>query len=186
MAGESSDLRAQARRRRQANVAGGRPHKPRVPMKEDEYRRLTARADELGISVQRLLVDTAMAALPAEDSAEGSSAPVPVRVAAADPGRAYAALQLLDFDGQLRRIGNNLNQLTRWSHQHEELAEGLGIALSAVVQASLSVDATARWVMGLGPAVPLPDPGAEVVPVLDVDEEAALASEWAMSDDADR
>ncbi|MEV0047997.1 MobC family plasmid mobilization relaxosome protein [Nocardia rhamnosiphila] len=180
MAGESSDLRAQARRRRQANVAGGRPHKPRVPMSEDEHRRLTARADELGISVQRLLVETAMAALPDSD------APGPARSASTDPGRAYAALQLLEFDGQLRRIGNNLNQLTRWSHQHEELAEGLGIALSAVVQASLSVDATARWVMGLGPAVQLPDLAGVQPSVVDVDEEAALASEWALSDDAGR
>ncbi len=153
-------------------------------MSEDEHARLTARADELGISVQRLLVETAMASLPAEGAAPGS--PGPARTSSTEPGRAYAALQLLDFDGQLRRIGNNLNQLTRWSHQHEELAEGLGIALAAVVQASLSVDATARWVMGLGPAVALPDREGGEVPVLDVDEEAALASEWALADDADR
>ncbi|MFB7837839.1 MobC family plasmid mobilization relaxosome protein [Nocardia brasiliensis] len=155
MAGVSPDRRAGARRERQANVPGGRPHRHIVKLADAEHDDLTRRAAEAGVSVPRLLVE----------SATNSN-----RVEA---GRAHAAMRLLELDDQIRRIGNNLNQLTRLAHQQRAIPEHLDDALHAVVRACLSVDATARWVMGLAPAVSATSIEAEVD--LAVDEEWAGA-----------
>lgn len=136
MAGESRDLRARAARSRAANVPGGRPHRLIVKLSEAERAALAGQAAEAGgISVQRLLVETAL----------GKSA--------SESGRAAAVRSLLELDTELRRIGNNLNQLTRYAHQDRELGEGIGAAVRAVARAALSVDATARWVLEQAPAV---------------------------------
>lgn len=134
MAGGSDDQRARARRRQQANVPGGREHSTLVRMSADEKDALAERAEQAGVSVPRLMVESALA-----ESSE--------------PGRAHAVLGLLELDDQLRRIGNNLNQLTRWAHQEQDIPEHLGETLHAVVHACLSVDEVARWVMGKPAAV---------------------------------
>ncbi|MBF6358234.1 plasmid mobilization relaxosome protein MobC [Nocardia higoensis] len=159
MAGESPDRRARVRRERQANVPGGRPHRHIVKLSDAEHEDLTRRALEAGVSVPRLLVESAT------DSGR------------AEAGRAHAALQLLEFDDQIRRIGNNLNQLVRWAHQNREIPEHLIDSLHAVTRACLSVDATARWVMGLDPAVT----GVSV----DVEADLPISEEWAGSVDPD-
>jgi hypothetical protein len=135
MAEESPNRRASVRRSRQANVLGGRPHKHIVKLSDAEEALLARRAEEAGVSVSRLLVESAM-----------NSGQV-------EAGRAHAAMQLLELDHQIRRIGANLNQLVRHAHQNREIAEGTDYALHAVIRACLSVDATARWVMGKAPAV---------------------------------
>lgn len=135
MAGESENRRVRSRRTRAANVAGGRPHRHIVRLSEDEETTLTARAEQAGMSLPRLLVESSLGA--------GSG----------EAGRAEAVAALLDLDAEIRRTGSNLNQLTRYSHQERELASGIENALVAVARACLSVDATARWVMGKTPAV---------------------------------
>ncbi|MBF6234825.1 plasmid mobilization protein [Nocardia farcinica] len=159
MAGESPNRRARARRERQANVAGGRPHRHIVKLSDAEHDDLMRRAAEAGVSVPRLLVESAM------DSSR------------VEAGRAHAAMRLLELDDQIRRVGNNLNQLVRYAHQNREVPEHLVDALHAVTRACLSVDATARWVMGLAPAV--------TAVSVDVEEDLAVSQEWADAVDPD-
>ncbi|MEV6340966.1 plasmid mobilization relaxosome protein MobC [Nocardia vinacea] len=104
-------------------------------MSDAEQAALKARASEAGMTVPRLMVETTL---------EGE------RVEA---GRAAAVVSVLEMDTQIRRIGANLNQLTRYAHQERELPEQIELALRAVTRACLSLDATARWVMGKAPAV---------------------------------
>ncbi len=132
-----------------------------VKLTPEEDAVLSARAEEVGVTVARLMVETTLAG----DQVES--------------GRAYAALRLLDLEDQIRRIGTNVNQQTRHLHQvRGDLAEDLVLAhadaLRAVTRACLSVDATARWVMGKTPAV---DPG-----VVDV-EDLAVNGRWSDLDD---
>lgn len=164
MAGESSNRRASVRRERQANVPGGRPHRHIVKLSDAEHEDLTRRAAEAGVSVPRLLVESA------RDSGR------------VEAGRAHAAMRLLELDDQIRRIGANVNQQTRHMHQvRGELAPDLVAAhldaLHAVVRACLSVDATARWVMGKPPAV------TETSVVVEAD--LAVSEEWAAAVDGD-
>lgn len=135
MAGESVSRRAQVRRVRAANVAGGRPHTVKVKLSDAERTALAERAAAADVTIQRLLVETTLG---------GGSA---------EPGRAAAALRLLDFESQIARVGANVNQLTRYSHQDRRMAEHLDVALHAFVRACLAVENTARWVQGLPPAV---------------------------------
>lgn len=152
MAGESGSTAAQARRVRAANVAGGRPHTVKVKLSDEERAALEELAGAADVTIQRLLVETTLG----EQGAES--------------GRAAAVLAVLELDDQVRRVGNNLNQLVRYMHQERELAEDLGAALAAVTRASLSLDALARWVMGKAPAVPLEAaPEVELPPDADGD-----------------
>lgn len=152
MAGESRSRRAGARRERQANVAGGRSHRCVVKLSDEEFEDLTQRAAEAGMTVPRLLVETTL----------GTSVP--------ESGRAGAVEAVLELEGEVRRVGANLNQLTRYSHQDRELAEGIEWATAAVVRACLSLDAVARWVMGMAPAVS---------PMVVGEEALAAAQAWA-------
>lgn len=155
MAGESPNRRAQVRRVRAANVPGGRPHRCVVKLSDEEHADLTARAAAADMTVPRLLVESTLDAPSAE------------------AGRAQAVMALLELDDQIRRIGNNLNQLVRHAHQQQEIPERLEDALRAVTRACLSVDATARWVRGLAPAVS---------EVSIAEEDLDVDNEWAAAD----
>ncbi|MBH0780360.1 plasmid mobilization protein [Nocardia bovistercoris] len=141
MAGESPDLRARVRRARQANVAGGRTRRCVVKLTEDEHEDLTAMAAAVGMTVPRLLVESTFE----REGVEGG----PGAVAAVRE----ALLAFADLDTELRRVGNNLNQLTRYSHQERDFAEGVEVALGAVVRVCLHLDEVARAMVGKGPAV---------------------------------
>ena len=164
MAGESPNRRAGVRRQRQANVPGGRTNRHIVKLSDAEHEDLTQRAAEAGVSVPRLLVESA------QDSGR------------VEAGRAHAAMRLLELDDQIRRIGANINQQTRHLHQvRGELAPELVAAhidaLHAVVRACLSVDATARWVMGKPPAV--------TEKSVNVETDLAVSEEWAAAVDGE-
>lgn len=139
MAGESPDFRARARRARQANVAGGRTRRCVVKLTDAEHEDLTAMASAVGMTVPRLLVESTLE----REGVEGGA------VAAVRE----ALLAFADLDVELRRVGNNLNQLTRYSHQDKDFAEGLEFALGAVVRVCLHLDEAARAMVGKGPAV---------------------------------
>ncbi|MFI9538319.1 plasmid mobilization protein [Nocardia fusca] len=155
MAGASTNRRAELARERQPNVPGGRPHKSIVKLSAAEHAALTARAEAAGMTIPRLLVETVL------------------HETGSETGRAHAALQLLDLENQIRRVGNNLNQLVRYAHQNKEIAEGTDMALRSVIRACLSLDETARWVMGKAPAMSEISVSPEVD--LAVDEEWAAA-----------
>ncbi|WP_280219260.1 plasmid mobilization protein [Nocardia neocaledoniensis] len=161
MAGASTNRRAESKRERQKNVAGGRQHRTVVKLSDDEHATLTELAQAARMTVPRLLVETARG------------------TAAAEAGRVEAVRALLDLDNQVRAVGNNLNQLTRYSHQDKELAEGLEYAIAAAMRACLQIDATARWVMGKAPAVSAESLAGTLL-ADDVD-----TSEWADSIDPD-
>nr|WP_280484553.1 plasmid mobilization relaxosome protein MobC [Nocardia cyriacigeorgica] len=128
-----------------------------MKLTDAEQSELKSRAEQAGVSVPRLLVESTL------ESGQ------------VEAGRAHAALQLLELDNQIRRIGANVNQLTRYAHQNREIAEGTVDALHAVVRACLSVDATARWVMGEAPAVTSVS--------VDVDADLPVRDEWADLDE---
>jgi len=106
-----------------------------VKLSDEEFEDLTARAAEAGMTVPRLLVETTL----------GKSVP--------ESGRAGAVAAVLELEGEVRRVGANLNQLTRYSHQDRELAEGIVWAAAAGERACLALDAVARRVVGRAPAV---------------------------------
>ncbi|MEV0332404.1 hypothetical protein [Nocardia sp. NPDC050717] len=87
---------------------------------------------------------------------------------------------LLDLDNQVRAVGNNLNQMTRYSRQGKELAEGREYAIAAAMRACVQIGATARWVMGKPLAVSV----ESLVGTLLAD--AVDTSGWADSVDPDR
>lgn len=157
MAGASTNRRAAVRRERQPNVPGGRPHRHIVKLSDDEHAALAERAEAAGMTVPRLLVETALESVQTE------------------AGRAHAVLGLLDLENQIRRVGANLNQLVRHAHQNSEIAEGTDMALRSVVRACLSLDETARWVMGKAPALS----EISVTPEVDL----AVGEEWAAAID---
>ncbi|WP_405140421.1 plasmid mobilization protein [Nocardia sp. NBC_01388] len=164
MAGESPNRRSQVRRSRAANVAGGRPHRHVVKLSDAEDAALKARAEAANVSVPRLLVETTLGE------------------AGAESGRAAAVGAVLELDDQVRRIGANLNQLTRYAHQEKDIPEHLESALRAVTRACLSLDATARWVMGKAPAVS----GVSITEEdLAVDMPDLDGGEWAVALDPD-
>lgn len=105
-----------------------------VKLSDAEQAELKARAEAASLTVPRLLVETTLGEW-------------------VESGRSAAVLALLELDEQIRRVGNNVNQLTRYAHQEQGLPEEAAAALRAVTRACLAVDATARWVMGKAPAV---------------------------------
>lgn len=94
-----------AERRRQANVVGGRPARRVVKLSASEDAALSLAAVEQGVTVPRLLKESALAASRGETVTERR--------------RVLTALNVLT--GQLARIGNNLNQIARGLNTDGEL-----------------------------------------------------------------
>lgn len=94
-----------AERRRQANVVGGRLARRVVKLSAPEDAALSLAAVELGVTVPRLLKESALAASRGET--------------ATDRRRVLTALNVLT--GQLARVGNNLNQIARGLNTDGEL-----------------------------------------------------------------
>ncbi|MFC7403444.1 plasmid mobilization relaxosome protein MobC [Citricoccus sp. GCM10030269] len=94
-----------AERKRQANVVGGRPARRVVKLSASEDAALSVAAVEQGVSVPRLLKESALAV------SEGETA--------TDRRKVLTALNVLT--GQLARVGNNLNQIARGLNTDGEL-----------------------------------------------------------------
>lgn len=92
-------------RKRQANVAGGRPVRRVVKLSVSESAALSLAAVEQGVSVPRLLKESALA----QSSGE----------TATDRRRILTALNVMT--GQLAKVGNNLNQIARGLNTDGEL-----------------------------------------------------------------
>lgn len=94
-----------AERRRQANVVGGRPARRVVKLSASEDAALSLAAVEQGVSVPRLLKESALAVSAGETATERR--------------KVLTALNVLT--GQLARVGNNLNQIARGLNTDGEL-----------------------------------------------------------------
>lgn len=94
-----------AERKRQANVVGGRPARRVVKLSASEDAALSLAAVDQGVSVPRLLKESALAVSAGES--------------VTDRRRVLTALNVMT--GQLARVGNNLNQIARGLNTDGEL-----------------------------------------------------------------
>jgi sugar phosphate isomerase/epimerase len=110
--------------RRRANVAGGRDRRHYVKVSEQEEERLRELAAARGITVARLLVESALAG-----GAESAGA------------RAAVAAELAVAVRALGRVGVNVNQIARVTNATGEVQDGTVAALRAVETAAARVQA---------------------------------------------
>lgn len=100
-------------RRRQANVEGGRPVRREVRLTEFEDNALMLKAAEQKVSVQRLLVESALTFEAGETVTD----------------RRHALGVILRVERQLAAIGNNLNQIARAVNAGEPVETGISKSL---------------------------------------------------------
>lgn len=98
-----------AQRRRQANVPGGRTERRVLKLTEFEDNALYFKAKEQGVSVQRLLVESALTFEQGETATD----------------RKAAVQAVLKAERQLSAIGNNLNQIARGVNSGEPVSAEL-------------------------------------------------------------
>lgn len=111
-------------RRRRANVAGGRRHSHRVLVTPAEEARLQRLALAQGVTVPRLLIESAFAATGETPSQ-----------------RREAAAELLAVHRLLAAISNNVNQLARHANAGEEFPAEAAATLDAVRRVAARVSA---------------------------------------------
>ncbi len=99
-------------RRRRANVAGGRKHSHRVRVTEVEGEELRRLAEAQGVSVPRLLVESAL-------SATGETS----------TRRRAAMSELLAIRRVLAGVANNINQIARVANTEERVSGELRATL---------------------------------------------------------
>lgn len=103
---------------RQRRLPGGRKNKVTVRLSDDEMTAIEDRADVAGISVPRLLVESALAG----DARTASE-------------RRALINELLGARRLVAAVGNNLNQLTRHANATGELPPELSATLHAAARA---------------------------------------------------
>lgn len=97
------------KRQRQENVTGGRGVRREVRLTEFEDNALMLKASEQGVSVQRLLVESALTFEIGETATH----------------RREAIAVILQAQRQLAAIGNNLNQIARATNAGEPIEAGI-------------------------------------------------------------
>jgi hypothetical protein len=121
-----------ARRRRRANVEGGRTKPVKLKVSPDEHLALTLRADVLGWTVQRLMIESALA-----DRGETATE------------RRELLTTLFTVARYLGAVSNNVNQIARAVNATSDVQEDLAATLAAVRRTADRVDA-ALWQLGVG------------------------------------
>lgn len=130
-----------AKRQRQANVEGGRSVRRVVRLSEFEDNALMLKASEQGVSVQRLLVESALTFETGETATE----------------RREAIASILQVQRQLAAIGNNLNQIARATNAGESIEAGIAGSLDYLrgvlgrLDAAADVISNAGTSTGVGP-----------------------------------
>jgi len=119
----SSGRGTPARRRRRANVDGGRTKPVKLKVSPDEYLALTLRADVLGWTVQRLMVESALA-----DRGESAT------------DRRELLTTLFTVARYLGAVSNNVNQIARAVNATSDVHEDLAATLAAVRRTTDRVD----------------------------------------------
>ncbi len=115
--------RRMTRLRRSPNVAGGRTIRHEVWVSSDEERRLLARSEALGITVPRLLLESALAG-----SKEASTE------------RRDAMVELFAVRRLLAAVSNNVNQIARHANSGDEFPRDAAGALLAVRRVVARID----------------------------------------------
>ncbi|MFV0307611.1 MAG: plasmid mobilization protein [Desertimonas sp.] len=111
---------------------GGRGHQVKLRLDDDELERLRADAERAGMSVQRYVVEALVRAPQRTSGEAGGGVVAPAAPALTLPQQRALIETFLAVRRTLAGAANNLNQLTRWSHAHEQAAEGLEAAIAAV------------------------------------------------------
>lgn len=101
-------------RKRQANIGGGRKHPVQLKLSIAEKTALKIHADELGVSIQRLLVESTLSSFQGETLTE----------------RRDLLTALFQLQRGLAAVGNNINQIARAANATGEIKGDLDAALS--------------------------------------------------------
>ena len=112
-------------RRRRANARGGRPHRHEVKVTAEEESRLTELAAEQGVTVPRLLVESAMSGERGETPSE----------------RRELITELFAVHRSVAGVANNVNQIARKLHTTDELAVETRQVLRAALATMAGIDA---------------------------------------------
>ena len=112
-------------RRRRANAKGGRHHRHEVKVTPEEEARLVMVAQSLGVTVSRLLVESALAGERGETATE----------------RARLLTELFAVHRTLAGVANNVNQIAKKLHGTGELAVESGVVLGEARAVMARIDA---------------------------------------------
>ena len=112
-------------RRRRANARGGRSHRHEVKVSAEEEARLVALAEAQGVTVPRLLVESALAGPVGETASE----------------RRVLITELFAVHRTVAGVANNVNQIARKLHATDELAAETSQVLAAARSTMSRIDA---------------------------------------------
>lgn len=112
------------RRRRRANVKGGRQHEHKVRVSPEEEGRLAQLAAAQRATIPRLLVESALAAATSETPAQ----------------RRIALEELFALHRLLAAISNNVNQMAKATNATGEVQEEMVVTLRKVRQVAERID----------------------------------------------
>ena len=112
------------RRRRRANVKGGRQHEHKVRVSPEEEGRLVRLAEAQRATIPRLLVESALAAAASETPSQ----------------RRAAMEELFALHRLLAAISNNVNQIARATNATGEVGEEMVVTLRKVRQVAMRID----------------------------------------------
>jgi hypothetical protein len=124
--GESA-LTARTKPVRMRRSPGGRHRQLGVRLTEEEERLIRNRAEEAGLSAQRLLVEAALSG-----SAQSAAA------------RRHAAVEVRAARVILKGVANNLKQLAKWANANDVLPANLDRLMSDLARAVQAVEQTVR------------------------------------------
>lgn len=113
-------------RKRQANIGGGRKHPVQLKLSLVEKTALKVHADELGVSIQRLLVESTLSLFQGETLTE----------------RRDLLTALLQLQRGLAAVGNNINQIARAANATGEIKGDLDAALAQLRASVARIDET--------------------------------------------
>jgi hypothetical protein len=120
---EPSPSKRQLRRRRRANVTGGRQYSHRVLVTPEEEAQLVRLAEEQRVSVPRLLIEAALA----------SRGETPTE-------RRHAMVALFGLRRSLAGMATNINQLAAHANAGDEFPRGAAAVLPQLHAAARRID----------------------------------------------
>jgi len=120
---EPQPPRQKLRRRRRANVAGGRPFTHGVRVTVEEEAQLVRLAEEQHVSVPRLLVESALS-----------------RAGDTPSARRKAMADLFAMRRQLAGLATNVNQLAKVANTEGQVPVGTAAALTAIAELAAKLE----------------------------------------------
>lgn len=110
-------------RRRRANVEGGRQHFHKVKVTPEEEAQLLQMAEAQGVTIPRLLVESALSSTPGETPTE----------------RKQVIAELFAVHTLLARVSNNVNQIARHTNAGEDFPDDAAATLAYVKKLALRI-----------------------------------------------